>query len=163
MTATPTIETPEEARALMRRALASGDASILEPHLRRASTDAMEEAFAIVRGSAGIDMTVTERFLTAMMVQGLLTVDDAAAFARQMHPSAEGARPTQETTMAGHAGSRRAAVERRLDAMRLQEIEGNPLDAEDVAMFEMFEREGWSHERRRAYILSMARPAAAAK
>ncbi len=30
---------------------------------------------------------------------------------------------------------------RRLEAMRLQEIEGNPLDAEDIAMFEMFERE----------------------
>ena len=40
--------------------------------------------------------------------------------------------------------------------MRLQDIEGNPLDAEDVAMFEMFEREAWSHERRRAYILSQA-------
>ncbi len=39
--------------------------------------------------------------------------------------------------------------------MHLQEIEGNPLDAEDIAMFEMFEREGWSHERRRAYITAM--------
>jgi len=38
-------------------------------------------------------------------------------------------------------------------AMRLQEIEGNPLSADDIAMFEMFEREGWSDERRRAYIL----------
>lgn len=45
-----------------------------------------------------------------------------------------------------------AARERRLTAMHLQEIEGNPLDAEAVAMFEMFEREGWSNERRRAYI-----------
>jgi hypothetical protein len=44
------------------------------------------------------------------------------------------------------------ARERRLDAMHLQEIEGNPLDAEQVAMFEMFEREAWSHERRREYI-----------
>ncbi len=41
---------------------------------------------------------------------------------------------------------------RRLEGMHLQEIEGNPLTAEDIAMFEMFEREGWSHERRRAYI-----------
>ena len=39
-----------------------------------------------------------------------------------------------------------AARERRLEAMHLQEIEGNPLDAEDIAMFEMFEREGWDHE-----------------
>ena len=35
------------------------------------------------------------------------------------------------------------ARERRLAAMRLQEIEGNPLSADDVAMFEMFEREAW--------------------
>lgn len=42
---------------------------------------------------------------------------------------------------------------RRAVAMRLQEIEGNPLSAEDIAMFEMFEREEWTHERRIAYIL----------
>ena len=40
----------------------------------------------------------------------------------------------------------------------LQEIEGNPLDAEDIAMFEMFEREGWDHERRAAHI-SWRKPA----
>ena len=55
------------------------------------------------------------------------------------------------------------ARERRLEAMHLEEIEGNPLDAEDVAMFEMFEREGWDHERRRAYILAQARATADAK
>ncbi len=44
---------------------------------------------------------------------------------------------------------------RRLDAMRLQEIEGNPLTAEEIAMFEMFERQGWCHDRRRSYILGM--------
>ena len=38
--------------------------------------------------------------------------------------------------------------------MNLQAIEGNPLDAEDVAMFKMFEREGWSDEQCRAYILA---------
>jgi hypothetical protein len=53
------------------------------------------------------------------------------------------------------------ARRRRLAAMRLQEIEGNPLSAADVAMFEMFEREAWSHERRRAYILAQARDLAA--
>ena len=42
------------------------------------------------------------------------------------------------------------------DAIHLHKIEGNPLDAEQIAMFEMFEREGWSHERRRAYILARA-------
>lgn len=45
------------------------------------------------------------------------------------------------------------ARERRRVAMHLQEVEGNPLDAEQVAMFEMFERERWSHEKRLAYIL----------
>ncbi|HUJ03080.1 MAG TPA: hypothetical protein VLW75_05545 [Rhizomicrobium sp.] len=53
------------------------------------------------------------------------------------------------------------ARERRLTAMRLQEIENNPLSADDIAMFEMFEREAWPHERRRAYILAKARPLAA--
>ena len=53
-----------------------------------------------------------------------------------------------------------AARQRRLEAMNLQAIEGNPLDEEDVAMFEMFEREGWSHERCRAYILAQARAGA---
>ena len=52
-----------------------------------------------------------------------------------------------------------AARERRLEAMHLQEIEGNPLDEQDIAMFEMFEREGWDHERRRAYILAEIRSA----
>ena len=46
-----------------------------------------------------------------------------------------------------------AARQRRLEAMNLQAIEGNPLDEEDVAMFEMFEREGWDDERCIAYIL----------
>ena len=50
-----------------------------------------------------------------------------------------------------------AARERRLEMQHLQAIEGNPLDAEDIAMFEMFERERWSHERRLAYILEDAK------
>jgi hypothetical protein len=49
-----------------------------------------------------------------------------------------------------------AGRKRRVTAARLQEIEGNPLTADEIAMFEMFEREGWSHERRRAYILGGA-------
>ena len=53
------------------------------------------------------------------------------------------------------------ARQRRLEAVKLQEIAGNPLDADEVAMFEMFEREGWSHERRRAYIISRALASAA--
>ncbi len=38
------------------------------------------------------------------------------------------------------------------EALNLQAIENNPLDAEQIAMFEMFEREGWDHARRIAYI-----------
>ena len=53
------------------------------------------------------------------------------------------------------------ARKRRLAAMRLQEIEGNPLGADQVEMFEMFEREAWPHERRRAYLLARALPVAA--
>jgi hypothetical protein len=53
------------------------------------------------------------------------------------------------------------ARKRRLEAMQLQEIEGNPLTLNEVTMFEMFEREGWPHERRRAYILAKVRPLAA--
>jgi hypothetical protein len=51
-----------------------------------------------------------------------------------------------------------AAHKRLLDAQKLQEIEGNPLSAEDLAMFAMFEREGWSHERCAAYIIEKYRP-----
>ena len=46
--------------------------------------------------------------------------------------------------------------ERRLVAVHLQVIEDNPFDAADIAMFEMFEREGWSPDRRRAYIRDQA-------
>jgi hypothetical protein len=54
-----------------------------------------------------------------------------------------------------------AAKERRLEMQHLQAIEGNPLDSEQVAMFEMFERERWSHERCLAYVLERARKVAA--
>ncbi len=46
-----------------------------------------------------------------------------------------------------------AANGRLAEAVHLQAIEGNPLTPEEIAMFEMFEREGWSPERRRAHIL----------
>lgn len=55
--------------------------------------------------------------------------------------------------------SAQEARERLLVGMHLQSIEDNSLDAEDIAMFEMFEREGWPHEKRRAYILERARTA----
>lgn len=44
------------------------------------------------------------------------------------------------------------ALKRHKQGMHIQEIEGNPLDAEDIAMFEMFHRERWSHEKCLAYI-----------
>jgi hypothetical protein len=55
------------------------------------------------------------------------------------------------------SGQIAAARARKLEAMHLQEIEGNPLDAADIAMFEMFEREGWSDERCLAYIVAQAK------
>ncbi|MBI1492015.1 hypothetical protein [Halocynthiibacter styelae] len=36
--------------------------------------------------------------------------------------------------------------ERRLEAMHLQEMEGNPLSPEQIAMFEMFEEKRWTEE-----------------
>jgi hypothetical protein len=45
-------------------------------------------------------------------------------------------------------------TQRRLEAQHLQAIEGNPLTAAEIDMFEMFEREGWNHDRRRAHIVA---------
>lgn len=45
----------------------------------------------------------------------------------------------------------------RLEAMHLQVIESNPFDAEDVALFDMFDRERWSHEKRIEYIREMGK------
>ena len=47
------------------------------------------------------------------------------------------------------------------EAIRLHEIEGNPLDAEQVSMFHMFEREGWSDEQRLAHLRERAQRRAA--
>lgn len=44
------------------------------------------------------------------------------------------------------------AIKRRKDGVEMHRISGDPLDAEDIAMFEMFERERWSHEKCLAYI-----------
>ncbi|WP_421787170.1 hypothetical protein [Hyphobacterium sp.] len=40
----------------------------------------------------------------------------------------------------------------REEVRRLHEIEGNPFTDEDEAMFDMFEREGWSTEQQLDYI-----------
>ena len=54
-----------------------------------------------------------------------------------------------------HSDSAASAAPSQLlaEAAHLQAIEGNPLTVEEIAMFEMFEREGWSPKRRRAHIL----------
>ena len=36
-----------------------------------------------------------------------------------------------------------------LEAITLQEVEGNPLTKNDIEMFEMCEQEGWSEKRHR--------------
>lgn len=51
---------------------------------------------------------------------------------------------------------------RDLPGVGRQAIEGNPLTDDEIGMFEMFEREGWSPERRRAHILALGKPKAAA-
>ena len=47
------------------------------------------------------------------------------------------------------------ARKRFADAAHLQMMEGNPLDAKDHAMFEMFDRKGLSYEEREAYIIGL--------
>jgi hypothetical protein len=44
------------------------------------------------------------------------------------------------------------ATLRRLEAQHLQKLEGNPLTEDEIATFEMFERENWPEERCLAYI-----------
>ncbi len=43
------------------------------------------------------------------------------------------------------------------EACALQEIEGNPLTPEEIAMFERFEREGWSDEKIGDFLLARAK------
>ena len=50
-----------------------------------------------------------------------------------------------------------SAICRLAEAVHLQAIEGNPLTDEEFAMFEMFECEGWSPERRRVHIVHRIR------
>jgi len=49
------------------------------------------------------------------------------------------------------------ARKRRLEAMHLQRIEGNPLDAGDIALLEMFERERWPLKKRINHVREMGR------
>jgi hypothetical protein len=43
-------------------------------------------------------------------------------------------------------------IARGKEATHLQEMVSNPLSPEQIEMFAMFDRERWSHEKRRAYI-----------
>ena len=45
--------------------------------------------------------------------------------------------------------------------MHLHAIAGNPLIPDEIAMFEMFEREAWTHEQRRAYLRTQGQALAA--
>lgn len=64
-------------------------------------------------------------------------------------------KPKRPTAQPFDEAAARAA--RGEEAVHLQHMEGNPFDAEDEAMFAMFERKGWSHEERRAYIAARAK------
>ena len=59
------------------------------------------------------------------------------------------------------ADSVAAAKQRRREAMALADIEGNPLMLADTELFELYEREAWSHERRRADLSERAHRLAA--
>lgn len=48
-----------------------------------------------------------------------------------------------------------AARKRAADADHMQMMEGNPLNADDQALFEMFDRKGLSYEEREAYIIDL--------
>jgi len=47
-----------------------------------------------------------------------------------------------------------ARKQRFREGLTLHDIESNPLTTDEVAMFEMFDREGWSDDQRRAYIIA---------
>lgn len=57
----------------------------------------------------------------------------------------------KDTSTTFEYGSR---AHRRAEAFACHAVEGIPATAEDHAMFAMFDREGWSDEQRRAYIIA---------
>lgn len=54
------------------------------------------------------------------------------------------------------------AIGANLPGIGRQRIEGNPLTSDEIAMFERFEREAWSPERRRSHIISICNPGSSA-
>ena len=61
--------------------------------------------------------------------------------------------------MLGFMSEKRDIRQRTLEAAHLQAIESNPLDAEQIAMVAMFDREKRPEERQFAYLLQRARAA----
>lgn len=59
------------------------------------------------------------------------------------------------TNLAGFVGGAAKRAQRLREAIALHAIKGNPLTPDEIAMFEMFEREGWSAQQRRAHILRL--------
>lgn len=59
-----------------------------------------------------------------------------------------------DTTNKNNAMQENSARQKLLEAIRLQEIESNSLTPDEIEMFEMFEREGWSDEQCREYIFA---------
>jgi hypothetical protein len=80
------------------------------------------------------------------MARKLKTVVDPDAAMLAAGPPDEATATPEETALWG-----------RLVGQKLNAIEGNPLDAEQVAMFKRFERDGTSHEDARAEIAKRGR------
>jgi hypothetical protein len=91
---------------------------------------------------------MSAEMMRTRLLHGLMATDSQTCYIRSM-PEGNAHRPESEHH------------ENLLDAAKLQEIEGNPLTAVEIAMFEMFDREGWTPERQRAHILAQIRPIAA--
>ena len=70
-----------------------------------------------------------------------------------------GSESKESESRAGNGESLTAARHQRLtEALHLQALEANPLLPGEVAMFAMFEREGWTADDRRAYIAKQFKP-----
>lgn len=82
MSSPPLIAGHAEAIDLLDRFLASGDATMLAPHIRAMSDDNAEAVFAIMQGS-GNEMTSFVRLLGLLGVRGLLDSGEALYYIRR--------------------------------------------------------------------------------
>jgi len=64
---------------------------------------------------------------------------------------AEAARPSYEKRLASSLDLQEKA-KRHMEAVNLQEAEGNPFTEEELALYEMFEHEGWDDRRSDAFM-----------